>query len=358
MERKLASIQKIEEIKPIDGADRIVAYRIEDWWVVDSKDKYEIGNFVIFLEIDSFVPSTPFTSFLSKGNEPREYNGIKGERLKTVRLRKQISQGLILPLDAITTLPDIQYSDGGYVIIGEHSIRLWEVNTDVTAILGIQKWEPKLSANLRGIARGNFPSWARKTDQERCQHLRHEIKEAYDTDVRFEISLKMDGSSLSVGKSPDGDYVVCSRNMSLIIDQEGNSFVDVTKKYDLEEKLKDFPPIMISGELVGEGIQKNSEGIKGQDFYVFDIYDPMAGEYVSSSARYEITNKLGLKHVPILDHSTLKELGLDSVAAILEYAEGPSLFAKQREGIVFKSEDAKFSFKAISNSWLLSGKDE
>ena len=41
IERKMASVQKIAEIKPIEGADRIVAYRINGWWAVDSKDKYE-----------------------------------------------------------------------------------------------------------------------------------------------------------------------------------------------------------------------------------------------------------------------------------------------------------------------------
>lgn len=99
-DRKLASIQRIAEIKPIPDADRICAYRIQDWFVVDAVGKYQVNSLVVFLEIDSWVP-TELAPFLSKGKEPKEYMGIKGERLKSIKLRRQISQGLILSLDTV-----------------------------------------------------------------------------------------------------------------------------------------------------------------------------------------------------------------------------------------------------------------
>ena len=167
--------------------------------------------------------------------------------------------------------------------------------------------------------------------------------------------MKLDGSSASYGLSPLGEYTVCSRNLSLITDQEGNTFVDTGRKYNLEEKLLEYGrPLMISGELMGPGIQKNQEQLKDHQLFVFDVFDPTTGNYLSAEERYKVTAMLGLTHVPVLYESvTLTELGIDSLEKLLSFAEGPSMFAKQREGVVFKSVDGSFPFKAISNKWLL-----
>lgn len=113
MERKLASIRVIADVQKIEGADSICAYVIDGWTIVDSINKYKIGDFVIMLEIDSWVP-TEIAGFLSKGNQPREYNGIKGERLKTIKLRGCLSQGLILP---ISILGDVINNEGGEIFV-------------------------------------------------------------------------------------------------------------------------------------------------------------------------------------------------------------------------------------------------
>jgi RNA ligase (TIGR02306 family) len=337
-ERKLASVRKIEDITPIPNADAIEAATIGGWKVVVKKGEFNIGDLVIYLEIDSWVPDT-IAPFLSKGKVPRVYNGVPGERLKTIRLRGQISQGLILPLsvaDGIIASPPFE-------------------GLDVTFPLNIQKWEADIPAQLRGLMRGSFPSWGRKTDQERAQNLTRQIKDAYDNDILFEVTIKLDGSSMSVGYSPEKEYTVCSRNINLKTDQEGNSFVDMAKNYNMEEKLTAHDqPIFISGELIGQGLNGNHEKLDYQDWYIFDIFDPILGDYVPAETRYELVQKFGLKHVPILHKSvTLKELGLATIDDLLKYAEGESLFVKKREGLVFKSVDGKHSFKIISNSYLL-----
>ena len=84
--RKLATIQCIAEVKTIENADKIVAYRINGWWVVDSKDKYQVGDVVVYCEPDSWVPHE-LAPFLSKGKEPREFEGVKGERLRTQKFK-------------------------------------------------------------------------------------------------------------------------------------------------------------------------------------------------------------------------------------------------------------------------------
>ena len=96
--RKLATIRKVSEIAPIIGADKICHYRVDGWWIVDSVGRYQVNDLAIYIEIDAWCPHE-LAPFLSKGKEPREYNGVKGERLKTVKLRGAVSQGLLLPCD-------------------------------------------------------------------------------------------------------------------------------------------------------------------------------------------------------------------------------------------------------------------
>lgn len=103
IKRKLASIQRIEEIKPIEGADAIEAFRVLGWWVVDKKDAHKVGDLVVYLSLDSWVPHE-LAPFLSKGSVPREYNGVRGERLRTVKLRGTTSQGLLLKVENCFTI--------------------------------------------------------------------------------------------------------------------------------------------------------------------------------------------------------------------------------------------------------------
>jgi hypothetical protein len=148
--RKLASIRRIDKIEPIEGADKIVKATVGGWQLVTAIDNgFKEGDLVIYMEIDSWIP-TELAPFLSKGKEPREFNGVKGEKLRTIRMRGQISQGLLLPLESVGYTGSL--ADG----------------TDLTEMLGIQKWEAPVNAQLAGMARGNFPSFIRKTDQERC----------------------------------------------------------------------------------------------------------------------------------------------------------------------------------------------
>jgi len=340
--RKLACIKKIAEIKAIPGADQICAYRVDGWWIVDRVNAHNINDLVVAIEIDSFVPHE-LAPFLSRGQEPSEYNGVKGNRLRTVRLKGQISQGLLLPFGVVLSAYE-----------GEACSTDWNLGDDVTELLGIQKWEPPVPAQLSGQVRGPFPHWGKKTDAERCQNLIEEIQQAYDNDTVFEITVKLDGTSMSAGMGPGGDFHVCSRNLSLGLDQTGNTYVDVAKAYDLENKVvNSAQPMLISGEIIGEGIQKNQEKIKGQDFYVFNIWDALSKKYMSREERMKVVEEFGLKHTPILHEAvTLRSLGLDTIEKILKFAEGPSLNAASREGLVFKSVDGEFMFKAISNSWL------
>lgn len=349
--RKMASIQRIAEIKPINGADKIVKARVGGWWVVTAIDNgFKEGDLVIYCEIDSWIP-TEIAPFLSKGQEPREYNGVKGERLRTVKLRGQLSQGLILPL---TVLECECYGFEPIVHEGD----------DVSEVLGIQKFDPPVPASLAGISKGAWPSAIPKTDQERVQNLSAELEEW--ADYEFEVTEKLDGSSCTMALV-DGEFVVCSRNINLV-ESADNTFWKMARKYDVENKLREkliheplAKVVAIQGEVIGEGIQGNYYGIKGQDFYVFDVFvlsEEGTGTYASSDSRLNICLSLELKHVPLIGVYKLSTLtaglGFTPVEALLNYAEGKASLneSKLREGVVFKRLGGGEHFKAVSNKFL------
>ena len=333
-DRKMASIRKVMEIKPIDGADKICAYRVDGWWVVDSINKYQVNELVVYLEVDSWVPNE-LAPFLTRGTEPREYNGVKGERLRTVKLRGQISQGLLLPLEpTCKNIESLLFED-----------------LDVSVPLNVQKWERPIPAQLAGQVRGNFPALVPKTDQERIQNLSKQFDKFMEDS--WSVTEKLDGSSCTFYLDIEDQFHVCSRNLDLKED-ENNSFWKTAKKYDIEGIMRrnSMQGMAIQGEMIGEGIQGNQYKVV-LDFYVYDMYNTKTGQYILPSQLKAACERLGLNHVPILAEGIT--LVGSSIQSILSEAEGKSrLNGSEREGIVFKSESVHDrSFKAISNKWLL-----
>lgn len=352
--RKLATIRRIDEIRPIKGADAIECAVVGGWTVVVKKNEFYKGELAVYLEIDSWVP-TELAPFLSKGAEPREYNGVKGERLRTIKLRGQVSQGLL-----IKTVP----VDNAAFAIGPLQFPAIE-GYDLTEDLCIQKYEAPVPAQLAGQVRGNFPSFVSKTDQERIQNLTKELEQwQQNTQFTWEVTEKLDGSSMTVYVR-DEDEGVCSRNLDLKMD-ENNSFWKVAIRENLIEKIRrSGRNLALQGELIGEGIQKNPYGIKGQDFRLFDIYDIDRGDYMTPLERRVFADTHGIKQVPLI----MTEYVIDGVVhlvqtvgsgvqGLLSLAEGKSMLNPnaEREGIVFKCNTfGGPTFKAISNKFLLKG---
>lgn len=342
--RKLATIREIDEIKPIPDADSIECAVVGGWQVVTQKNEFKKGDIAIYVEVDSWVP-TEIAPFLSKGQEPREYNGVKGERLRTVKLRGQISQGLLLKV-----------YDFPKVVAAYHKTRIYVPNEmfDVTDILGIQKYEPPVPAQLYGTIKGYFPSYIPRTDQERCQNLVPNVKEWSDNSVTWELTEKLDGSSMTV-YIKDGEVGVCSRNLELKEDSSNTLWATARGQgiIDAIQQITELKAFAVQGEMIGEGIQGNSYKIKGHKFYVFDIYDINSGRYLSSSERIAICEKYGLLHVPVI---SLSETISEDVFVLLKNAEGKSVLnnTTEREGIVYKAHTIpNTSFKAISNRFLM-----
>jgi RNA ligase (TIGR02306 family) len=349
--RKLAKIVRIDELNPIEGADAIECAVVGGWKVVAQKGLYNVGDLAVYFEIDSWIPHE-LAPFLSKGKEPREFEGIKGERLKTIKLRGQLSQGLLMPLEEACKNIDSELFEG----------------LDVSFPLNIVKWEKPVNAQLAGVCRGNFPSLIPKTDQERAQNLKKEIVAANEAGTQFEITEKLEGSSMTVYRMVvDGEmtFGVCSRNMDLK-ETQGNSFWVVARQDDIEAKMTavdEFWSFAIQGELVGPNIQGNIYKLSKPEFRVFDVYDIQAGEYLPPDARRELIDRMGLKHVPVLAYtaSMYDTLGISDMNQLLAFADGKSMLGAAgveplREGLVFKERNGGFTFKVISNQYLLGEK--
>lgn len=352
--RKLATIRKISKLLPIPGADAIEVAVVDGWKIVVKKGDFEEDMMIVMCEIDSWIPHD-LAPFLSKGKEPRVYEGIKGEKLRTVRLRGQVSQGLLLPLSVLGNPEDtFPITDGC-------------IGADVSEQLGIIKWEPVLPANMAGQVKGFFPSFIRKTDQERCQNLVEEIF-VDNKYAHYEVTIKLDGSSVT-GYRFQADTGVCSRNLELKINDENkdNALVKMFQGSNLEAVMKQMGEnLAIQGELMGPGIQGNREGFTDTKFFVFDVQFIDDQKYMTPGERgglfadlmgYGVDGQT-VQHVPVLHYNvTLADLGITNIEELLKFAEGPSIKHLVREGLVFKRMDGGFSFKVISNRFLEKEKD-
>lgn len=352
MSRKLATVERILEINDIPEADRIQTCKILGWQCVVEKNKYRVSQLVVYVQIDSILPERPEFEFLRKDKF----------RIRTVRLRGQLSQGICFPLDILP--PALKWhieelEKTGYVpatsILGDIGT---PIGIDVTEELGITKYEAPIPAELAGDAKGAFPSFIIITDEDRIQILPH-IPLEY-AGQSFVATEKLDGSSGTFFWK-NGQFGVCGRNWEYY-ESLTNSFWKYARQNFLEEKLGELGRnLAIQGEIIGEGIQKNKYKLKGQTFKPFRVFDTDKYEFLSYEEMVEVVvNNFKLQTVPILDWNYILPSSVDD---ILAYAEGKSALNPdaEREGVVFVRYELKnlgrLSFKAISNAFLLKNKE-
>lgn len=353
--RNLASVQKIINLEPIEGADKILKATVLGWQcVVAKKDSFSVGDLVVYVEVDSVVPDREEFEFL----RDRKF------RVRTIKLRGQVSQGLVLPL---TVLPKGKYKEGD----------------DVTQILGVKKYDPegekeqklleeksKTSKNkltkflmrypwyrrLLSPKKSSWPSFIVKTDETRLQAMPQILEQEKNT--LFDLTEKLDGQSATyflIQKKflfwKTYIFGVCSRNLYLT-KPDSSSYWTVARQFKIEEVLKkfigDFDYVVLQGEIIGEGIQKNKYGIKGYDFYAFN--------FITSKGKVRLADldpalfNQGIKSVPFIWIRKLPE----TVQECVEMAKGKSLLADVlREGLVCRNHEKNISFKVINPDFLL-----
>jgi len=411
--RKLVTIRKINDIQPIDGADMIVLAIVDGWQVVVKKDEFQIGDYCVFFEIDSFLPASDGRyAFLAKNGTKTDDAGVERIRLRSIKLRKQLSQGLALP---ISSFLDFFYGISGIRHVMQPSTeelmgiatiychQLEETRHGIEEFLNVTKYERpedrQGGGGNKAKTAGNFPIFIPKTDEDRVQNVFGKYSQTMQ-DVPFRKSLKLDGSSETIAfvSNPDffiekiddvvqewneetqslevtevkpypftwedGQGIVCSRNLALKFDPDA-SFWKAALKDDIIERLRKYcvdnnRQIAIQGELMGPGVQGNREQLAEHEFFAFRAWDIDHQAFLDDADFLELVASLGVNIVPqgevvyfFRDYTSIKEA--------LASAEHASITHPIAEGDVYKStvkvNGQTIHFKVINNQYLLKSED-
>ena len=357
MERKLASVQVIKDLKPIEGRDRIELATVEGWEVIVGKGDFKVGDLCVYIEIDSVLPDRPEFEQARK----------RSNRIRTMKMAGVYSQGIVYPL---TILPNM---------IDDHTISYnqYHEGDDVTKILAITKYDEYAGEEPIGVSKlskknynwlqriwykifgypkrkkGGFTTLVSKTDEIRIQN----IPEVLQNKEPVCVSQKVDGQSASytIERTFFGHkFNVYSRNFN--IGKDNSNYWKAADMYDLPDRMElmmndmNVKWVAIQGEIAGPGIQKNPEGLKDIDFFVFNIITPEGR--MGNKEMVEVCSKYGLTTVPMISYDYILP---DTVDEMLAYATGPSLINPNvlREGVVVRSQDGRHSFKAVSPEYLV-----
>ena len=383
MERKLATIQVISELRPIPNADKIEVAVVKGWECVVKKGEFTVGERIIYCEVDSVMPDKPEYEFLRE----RKF------RIRTIKLRGQVSQGLVLPISSLG------FNSSNY-----------RIDADVTDELGITKYlspsereeieqtERKLANERNKLKKfmmryswfrklflsrkqkSGFPYWVGKTDEERVQNLswdkfyeQFKDKEVYVTEKIDYQSVTFTGKMVPrwgwLGKLSPKKYkfVVCSRNLTT--NDKKSLYWQIAKKYDIENILKANPHLTIQGEQGSSKVQGNKYGITEPTMWVFNIIDHEKNYHYDYREMEAFCREYNLNIVPLLKSPTIPGSGMilsskwilkylgSTVQELVEFSKGKSVIADiPREGVVVRCiENGKkiFSFKAINPDFLL-----
>lgn len=365
--RELAYIQTIKALSPIPDADSIEKAEVLGWELVVKKGQFNVGDKIIYCEVDSILPEKPCFEFLRS----------KKFRIKTIKLRGQVSQGIAFPLSIINELHPNSYISG------------LNIGTDVTALLGIVKYDPEAELDveveqvkkswlankysyykwkllgLKPIKRGQFPYDVPKTDETRVQKMGPELEKRVDE--RVYITEKVEGTSatfiyrktgnwLAKLFGQDGVFQVCSRNRIVYNSQKGGNvshdLMTVAAKYNIREQLKKLNRnIAVQGEVIGPKIQGNIYKVPELEFKAFLVYDIDQKKYLNYYEMIFVLSQLKLIMVPTLNESVIR----NDIKYYVELSKGKSKINSNilREGIVIRSLNDNFSFKSINPEYLL-----
>ena len=354
--RKLATIQKVANVEPISGADNIELATILGWHCVVRKNEFKAGDLCVYFEVDSLLPPVPEFEFLAKDGIKKSYTDNKeyeGYRIRTIKLRGVVSQGLALPLSVLNEKKFFNDTR-------ENPNYEWKEGDDVSALLGVVKYEPMVPASLSGVAKGAFPSNIPKTDETRIQEY-PDILNRYK-EIPFYCSEKIDGSSCTIFIENE-ELNICSRNLNLLESKE-NTYWKVAREKNIEFKLKSFGKnYAIQGELVGSNINSNHLKLTSHNIYFFNVYDIDNEKYLDYEDFKKVIESLGLETVPIVSDSAMLPPNVDDIVKMTDLKSklNPSV---PIEGLVFRplheihdADLGRLSFKVLNPNYLLKFKE-
>jgi RNA ligase (TIGR02306 family) len=312
---KLATIQRITNVMSVENSDNLDVVDVLGWKVVVRRGEFKVNDLCIYVGLDSIMPEKPEFEFMRRSHFI----------VKTLKLRGQISQGLVFPLSIIENLN---------IILGDYSGDL--ENFDLTNILRVTKYEKEIDAKIMGNKAGSFPIYIiSKTDEERIQNHKALLDEMKG--IECYSSVKVDGTSGTFLKNDEKTFV-CSRNSAMQDDGE-NVYSYIFRKYALDKVFEKYPNVAIQGEIAGPKIQKNRLKLKEPTLFIFNLYDIDPRRFFNLSYMLDFCDNNSLKTVEIekyfIMNHTLEEL--------LEMAKGNYSSGYPREGIVIRPIIERYS---------------
>lgn len=428
--RQLARVVAIDDVIPHPNADKLALAIIGGWQVCIKIGEFKKGDLALYCEIDSLLPtSVPEFAFLEERKDGLKSFGEQTySRIKTIKLRKELSQGLLVPVPRQLEAP-VEEGDDLTQVLGVLKYEK-SLSKNLTAVEPNYSWYHRLALRIRGpeIEPLPFPDFLRKSEENRVQNSSAQYRRAVESGEEFEVTVKLDGESMTLYSIVDGRHVqtgVCSRNCEIrqhdIVftptqmvrrwigglmlrnrrafswrritwpkDYSGvmgwiREFRDNNTRYDIlnvglpniervipalndpfykhacksnalmrlaNASLEDKVSYTVQGELFGPGIQSNYEGVEKVSFNVYRIYVDGRNALLPDEAR-ALCKRMGMKYVPVLEERTT--LPTDIKEALAK-ADGKRYYSNKpnREGLVYKSLSRDWSFKVISNKYLLS----
>ena len=394
-ERELCYVVRVDEIKPIEGRDRVECAVVGGWTIMVRKNQFKPGDLGIYFEIDSQVPEKEPFMFL----EAKHFK-IKTQKYKTPD-GQFWSQGLLMHAEDFgwemldDSIADdeknLHFDEGDTRFLTEKLGVTYAVAEDNSRKAGsVDKYKKMAQRNGKLFAhqpfrwlmrhewgkkllfvffgkkkdkKGGWPEWVVKTDEERVQNMPWILADKSE----WIATEKIDGTSTTFtmkrGKRRNQyDFYICSRNV--VFDKpdkqcfyDSNVYVEMAEKYNVESVLRqilenrpDLDWVTLQGETYGAGIQKRDYSLKDHDFVGFNFITSASGRWNSVDAK-KLMNGFGIPWVPIVDeHFVLP----DTVDELLTIATDKSVIdGGMREGLVFRSQDGAKSFKAVSNEFLM-----
>ena len=400
-QRELVYVVRIDEIKPIEGKDRVECAVVGGWTVMVRKGQFKPGDLGIYFEIDSKVPEKEPFMFLEgkhfkiktqKYKTPSGYFWSQGLLMSAEDFGWKLHNDTIfmgdslddyvIEKDFLTEKLGVTYADADDNKRKAKSADKYKLMAQRRPDIFKKKWVQWMMRRNWGKKvmffffgkkkdkKSQWPSWVKKTDEERVQNMPWILQDKSE----WFATEKIDGTSTTFtmkGYGRKREFYTCSRNV--VFDKpdkncyyETNVYTEMGEKYNMENVLdclmtffenanqKDVEFVTIQGETYGEGIQKRDYGLKGHDFMAFNLIVGFKDGEVkrfNPSVMTTILTNYGIPCVPIVNEYFILPDTVDELLAIA--TDKSAIDGGMREGLVFRSSDGERSFKAVSNEFLM-----
>lgn len=340
----MVTIEEIDDIINIENADRLQLAKLKglNFQFVIPKDQYEIGEYVVYFPVDSVIPQTLIQILGLDG----KLAGKDKNRVKTIKLRGVISQGIVAKFDTV-----FEYAKARYEINEGANPDPWEwtPGTDITDFTGVTKYEADDTYIPNGRSGGRagwlkpLPANVSKYDIESCQR-NMDIVNGHLMEQSVLITEKLEGSNFALSVNSDGIWTVCQRNYAIDPEKIENhlwvklAYPLVAKALDIFQAAEGtINNVVFRGEVIGPSIQGNIYKLDKNEVRLFDIM--IDGEYLNGSQFLDFCLTYDLPSVPVLYGGLLhKFINRNGANSVVEASNGHSELNQQvlREGIVIR----------------------